>query len=371
MTQHTNRILAIDLARGVSVIMVIIVHVLWIYGAIPVQAETWLGEVIHFIGKGTPMFLIAMGFSFILSRNQSVKLSIKRAFYIFLMGYLMNFLKFILPTWVGIMPDDFIKAYGWTPPPTWEQQLYLLKTGDILQLAGVSLLFMGIINKFSKNKYVPLVIALMIMGLTKVVHGYRVGVSSIDYVLDLLWGAEWNVYFAAFPWFSFILIGLFFGRWYKEVNDKKLIFKNMLIYGVVFLAAGGGLSLYNFEYHFGDYFHLGPGGAVYLTGFNLILLWLSHQVVTHVKDNKLFHFFYYTSKRVTTIYVIQWTIICWGMGIFGYQKLGIVGVLLLIPVFILLTLGIQRFLLDRLLTPKSKKQKNVSINNAKKVAVKL
>lgn len=357
----TKRITAIDLARGVSVIMVIIVHVLWIYATIPVQANTWLGEVIHFIGKGTPMFLIAMGVSFTLSRNQSIGLSIKRAVFIFLIGYLMNFLKFILPIWIGTVPIDFIKAYGWTLPVTPQQQLYLLQTGDILQLAGVSLIFMGIINKWSKNKYVPLILALLIMAFTKVVHGYRLGINGVDYILDLLWGAEWNVYFAVFPWFSFILIGLFFGLWYKENPNQTLLFKRMLIYGIVFLAIGGGMSLYNFEYHFGDYFHLGPGGAVYLTGFNLILLWLSYQVVTRLKDNKVFQFFYYTSKRVTTIYVIQWTIICWGMALFNYQKLDVLGVLLLIPVFIALTLCIQRFVLDAVLVSKKKKRKTAII----------
>lgn len=358
MTNTIKRILAIDLARGISVILVIIVHTLWIYGAIPVQEDAWLGNVIHFIGKGTPIFLIAMGFSFTLSRNKTIILSVKRAIFIFLIGYFMNFLKFILPIWASIIPETFINAYGWTFPVTLEQQLYLLQTGDILQLAGVSLLFMGGVNKLSKNKYVPLVLALVIMGVTKFVRGYRLGINGIDYILDLLWGAEWNVYFAVFPWFSFVLIGLFFGLWYKEKPNTDFIFKRMFIYGIIFLAVGGGMSLYNFEYHFGDYFHLGPGGAIYLSGFNLVLLWFSNQLIKQFKENKAFNFFYYCSKHVTTIYVIQWTIICWGMAVFGYQKLDILGVLLLIPVFIVLTLSIQRFVLDPLLFSQ-KKNKNI------------
>ncbi len=344
-----NRILAIDLARGIAVLMVILVHTLWIYGDATTQSETWLGTAIHFIGKGTPMFLIAMGVSFTLSRNQSIVLSIKRAFYILAIGYLMNFLKFVLPVLIGTVPDNFIEAYGWTAPATLDNMIYMLGTGDILQLAGVSLLFMGVINHFSKNKYVPLLVALLIAVLTKEVHGFQIEITGVSYLLDLLWGAGWNVYFAVFPWFSFILIGMFFGMWYKEENkNNNYLFSRMLIYGIVLMIIGGGLCYYNFEYHFGDYFHLGPGGVLYLAGFNLVCLWAMQIAVTKVRENVIFNFFYYCSKRVTTIYVIQWVLICWGMGILGYQQLGVIGVLLLIPFYIVLTLAVQKFGLDRL-----------------------
>ncbi len=340
-----SRILAIDLARGISVLMVIIVHTLWIYGDLITQSETLLGSVIHLIGKGTPMFLIAMGVSFTVSRNQRFKLAVKRALYILGLAYLMNFLKFVLPVLLGTVPDTFIQAYGWTVPVSLDNMIYMLGTGDILQLAGVSLIFMGIVNRFATNKFVPLILGLIIVLLSKVVHGFRLGITGVDYFLDLLWGAEWNVYFAVFPWFSFILIGMFFGMWYKEKNRSvSYIFRKMGIAGIVLMVLGGGLCFYNFDYNFGDYFHLGPGGSLYLAGFNLVLLWFTNILVKHVEPNRVFDFFYYCSKRVTTIYIIQWVLICWGMGVLGYQEFGVTGVLLLIPFYVLLTLGVQRLL---------------------------
>ncbi|WP_062052643.1 heparan-alpha-glucosaminide N-acetyltransferase domain-containing protein [Aquimarina longa] len=361
--KNQERVLAIDLARGFSVLMVIIVHTLWIYGDIPTQTSTWLGESVHFIGKGTPMFLIAMGVSFTLSRNQSIILSIKRALYILAAGYLMNFLKFVLPVLIGTMPDNFIEAYGWTAPATIDNMIYMLGTGDILQLAGVSLLFMGIINTFSKNKYIPLLIALMIAVVTKEVHGLRLGIVGVDYILDLIWGAEWNVYFAVFPWFSFILIGMFFGMWYKEKNKSNAyIFKRMLFAGIALMIIGGGLCFYDYEYHFGDYFHLGPGGTIYLAGFNLVIMWIANMLVSKIKPNNFFQFLYYCSKRVTTIYMTQWIIICWGMGILGYQQFGITGVLILILLYVILTLMIQRLILDRLFSPNKAKTQTIEKN---------
>ena len=351
---QTRRIPAIDFARGLSVLMVILVHTLWMYGNPVTQTETALGSVIHFIGKGTPMFLIAMGISFTLSRNQSILLSVKRAFYILAIGYLMNFLKFVLPVLLDTVPNTFIEAYGWAKPVTFEQMLYMLGTGDILQLAGVSLLMMGFIAKLSKTKYVPLAIALCIIVSTKEVRGLRVGIMGLDYLLDLFWGAEWNVYFAVFPWFSFILIGMFFGLWYKETHRSEVyMFTRMTYFGILGLIAGGGLCYYNFDYHFGDYFHLGPGGTLYLAGFNLLLFGLAYVLVTTLKENPIFRFFYYCSKRVTTLYVIQWVLICWGMNLFGYQQFGVSGVLILIPLFTALTLGVHYFVLDPLLFKRS------------------
>lgn len=358
--ENNRRILAIDFARGLSVLLVIVVHTLWIYGSIDTQSSTWLGNTIHFIGKGTPMFLIVMGVSFTLSRNQSITLSIKRALYILAVGYMMNFLKFVAPTLAGIMPDAFIEAYGWTTPATVDNMIFMLLTGDILQLAGVSLLFMGIINALSKNKYVPLVLAFIIAVVTREVHGLQLGITGVDYLLDLLWGAEWNVYFAVFPWFSFILIGMFFGRWYKENNhSERYLFTKMLPVGIVLMVVGGGLCYYNFEYHFGDYFHLGPGGTIYLAGFNMVILRFAYLLVTKVAPNKIFDFLYYCSKRVTTIYMIQWVLICWGMGILGYQQFDVTGVLILILVFTSLTLLVQKGM-DMLLVPKKQTKDQVA-----------
>ena len=267
-----KRVLAIDLARGMSVFLLIAVHTLWMYADVYTQGETWLGTAIHFIGKGTPMFLIAMGFSFYLSRRQSTKAIIYRALALFAVGYGMNFFKFIVPYFLGILPEAFIAAYGWEAPLSGAQLLYLVQTGDILQLAALSLILMALVLKLGESKWIPLAMAVFTAFVTPMVRGFRLEVSGVDYVLDLLWGAEWNGYFAVFPWFSFILLGMFFGAWYKEKDyNGGYIFNRMLPIGLVLLIIGGAMSYYNFEYHFNDYFHLGPGGAVYLAGFYLFL----------------------------------------------------------------------------------------------------
>ena len=112
-----TRLKTIDLARGASVFIMILVHTLWMYSSTTLQSESLFGAVIHILGKGTASFLVAMGLSMALSRRQTPMLLIKRGIQLLLLAYLMNVAKFWLPIEVfNTMPEAFINAYGWQSP---------------------------------------------------------------------------------------------------------------------------------------------------------------------------------------------------------------------------------------------------------------
>ncbi|MEL6538873.1 MAG: hypothetical protein AAFQ98_25885, partial [Bacteroidota bacterium] len=52
-------------------------------------------------------------------------------------------------------------------------------------------------------------------------------------------------------------------------------------------------------------------------------------------------FLRYSSRHVTLIYITQWVLICWGMGILGFQQLNITQVLCLIPLITAVTYGVN------------------------------
>ena len=352
----TKRILEIDLTRGISSFLIPMAHTLLIYGTNYTQSESWLGLSVHFFGKWAGIFLIAMGFSYALSKNNTVLKSMKRGFLLLAAGYFMNFLKFIVPLFLGLIPDNFIEAYGWTPPPTFGQMVYMVLTGDILQFAGMCLLFMGLVNKLvqSFGKWIPIIVTILILISLEFVRGLRIGIPGLDYVLDLLWGDQWNVYFAVFPWFGFILIGMFFGYWFKEVdNNRAFIFKRMLYSGLVTVVIGGVLCYVDYDFHMRDYFHLGIGGFIYLLGFNLLSFWLAHYLITCFKKTKATEFFYYCSRKITTMYIIQWVLICWGMGIFGYNNQTEIGIIFLMILYTILTIVVQ-LIIDKISLSTSK-----------------
>lgn len=339
-----NRIRAVDFARGLSVILMIMIHTMLIYGSIHTQTKTVAGEIALWLGRGTPMFLVTMGISFVLSRRQTFTAVCKRAVYILSVGYGMNVLKFLVPEYVfGGLPNPFVKAFGLTSQ-TLESAVFFLLLGDILQLAGMTLFIMALINHYSKNKYVPLIFALFIVAVSKEVSGFRVTVPVLDYLCDLLFSNQFNVYFPIFPWSAFILIGMFLGRWYKELSeDQNIFFKKLALLGFGFLAIGGIFNFINPEYHFGDYYHLGPGGCILLLGINLIFLWMTNLAVAFIDDkNPVFKLLSFCSKNVTSMYVIQWTLINWGMYVFGFWKHDSMTVLLLVSLMISLTILIKK-----------------------------
>ena len=350
--EHNGRVLIIDFGRGVAALLLVVIHSLWMYGSVETQADSALGTTIHMIGKLTASFLICMGLSFVLTRHTSLAYGLKRAVMILLAGYLLNALKFIVPISVfGTMPENFIEAYGWSSPLNGGQLRYLLLTGDILQMAGVSFLIITLIRHFITNKNVILALALLVPLFTELVRGYRLGVPGVDYVLDLLWGDQWNVYFPVFPWISCILVGMYMGQYYQDHGrQEQAIYDFSLKMGVALTALGAPLIWYDWDYFFRDFFHTGIGGTYYLIGVNLLVFWvLSWLVFKPLKNNARFmNGMMYLSKRVTSIYIIQWTLVCWLMGIIGYQTLNSAQLLMLFPVMIAATLGID-YLLKRLM----------------------
>lgn len=346
MEQQSKRIAALDLIKGMSVVGMIIIHTLLIYANVKSQSETVIGGFIVFLGRGTSIFLICMGITFMTSSHQSLKSSIKRGGLLLLAAFFMNFMKFIIPAVLGFAPDNFIQKYGWHGPIE-QQYMFLVMLGDILQLAGISLLFVGFIREYVKNKYGILAIGLLIALVSREVSGINIDYPVINYISDLFFSNDYPayIYFPVFPWMSFIIIGMFFGKWYLELNyNSKQLFKNMLYVGLLFVALGAPLVFLFDAYNYNGFYHMGPGGVIYFAGWTLIFLWIIFRITSKMKDNKFTSLLKYCSRNLTSMYMIQWILISWGKGIFGYRQHGIGSVLLLIVLYMILTFSVQKLL---------------------------
>ena len=345
------RILVLDLGRGWAVLGLAIVHTLWMFSDPSTQMDSSLGKIIHLLNKGAAAFLVWMGMSLMLSRTQSFMGDIVRGIFILALAYMMNVLKFIVPIEVfGTMPEAFIEAYGWQSPLNTDQLMYLASTGDILQLAGISLLMIAFIRQFVPSKWGVLAIAFFILSISREVAGYQPGIAGLDYLADLFFAVNYHIYFPVVPWFSFILFGMFLGMLLKEYDyDHNRLFKNTLWMGFITMAMGGGLCAYNYEYHFGNYFHHGPGGTIFLLGVNFVFIWLAYILVEKVvnKEGKAVQLLTWCSQRITSIYIIQWVVICWSMGVVGFHTLNVTETLAMMPIMLGLTLLVQ-LIKDRL-----------------------
>lgn len=310
-----KRVRTVDFVRGFSVLMMIPVHVMMIFSNIDTWENTLTGNIGQLLERGSPVFLIVMGISFAFSRNYNRKGMLKKALMIIALGYILNFLRFIVPVlFFGGFPETFVKISGLKLSDRFSMLNYFLK-GDMFQLIGISLFLLGLFFKFLiKNKNALIIVSLAIMWLSKIVSGIQLGIPGVDYILNLIWGNNFDVYFPLFPWISFILMGLYLGLSYQEnpEEEAKSLFRPMLYFGVVFLVIGKLLCDYNYEYHFGDYYHLGPGGSMGLMGCILVLFWVYYLIERALpKNNYVSKLFFYCSKNVTVFYMIQWVLIYW------------------------------------------------------------
>ncbi|ASP37550.1 hypothetical protein CHH28_02165 [Bacterioplanes sanyensis] len=331
-----ERIEAVDIGRGLAVMVMVCVHVMWMYASVDTQGSTWLGHLLHTLGKGTAAFLLFMGMSLQLARHKSTSEHLIRSVQLIALGYLMNALKFLLPLHAGVLPEAFIQAYGWQAPLSVGQQLYLLSTGDILQLAGLTLalyaLLQCVITSALHWCVVGIVIALMTPWL-------RQWIDAEHYVLKLFAGHDYQVYFPMLPWASFIFFGAALGQWWRQSPQQCV--RALPWIGGLSMALGFALYRYDAALHMGNFFHHGPGGTLYLLGITLLALWLIQCSVRWHYPDALMSAWRYCSQRVTSLYVIQWVLVCWGMGIVGFQTQGVAGTLLLIIPAWAATLAVQ------------------------------
>jgi uncharacterized membrane protein len=353
VTTQSNRLLSIDLARGLAVFFMIAVHTLEVFASEEVKNSVF-GQIIEFFGgpPAAPVFMTLMGFSFIYSRKSELKPRLLRGLKIFLSGYILNIIRGVLPfTLSTYLKMDIIEIF-----PLEKLNGYTILTiVDILQFAGIALMIMALIQEFKINKYVILFSAFLISMLSPFLWGLNLNNPVIDQILELFWGdqpigfsfIDNKIAFPMFPWLSFPLLGMFLGDTMKNTIDKNRAFKHFGIGGIVVLFIGIAISYNNAAYHFNDYYHSRQGAMLFMCGFVVFWIYITKIAIDMLPMNKLFELLFKWSKGVTNIYFAQWIIIIWSIAFFGINKSSFATVIILILTFTFISHFINEFIIFR------------------------
>jgi len=363
VTNQNNRLLSIDLARGLAVFFMIAVHTLEVFAS-PEVKNSLFGQIIEFLGgpPAAPVFMTLMGFSFLYSRRSDLKPKLWRGFKIFLSGYILNVLRGVIPFKLSYYFEmDVLNNF-----PLYKLNEYtLLAIVDILQFAGIAIMIMAIIQGLKINKFIILFSALLITMISPLLWGLKTNIYIIDFILDLLWGdqpigfsfIENKIAFPIFPWLSFPLLGMFLGETMKNSKDQSRTFKYFGIGGVFVLSLGIAVSSFDIDYHFNDYYHSRQGAMIFMSGFVVFWLFLNKIAIDYLPTNKLFNLLFKWSNGVTNIYFVQWIIIIWSIAFFGINKSSFVETVLLILTFTLISHFVNVFILY---TKQKSKQKQIN-----------
>jgi hypothetical protein len=165
-----------------------------------------------------------------------------------------------------------------------------------------------------------------------------VGNPLVDGFLGVLWGDESHVYYPVFPWAVFPLVGAVVGARIVGAPDRSALLARMGLVGAGLCAVGVALvSAWVPDLSDRTYWHLPPALALAITGFVLVWIAVCDQIVLRVPQARVLDVVYGWSARVQSMYVTHWIIVGWGVGIVGFQRLGLVPVLIAMGIVVVIT----------------------------------
>jgi uncharacterized membrane protein len=339
-TASRERIRAFDLARGLAVMFMIGVHVLFHWGA----PDTWttpIGQVIGFLGGPTaaPVFMFLMGASLAFSSRSSFGSLVVRGLWLVWLGYLLNLLRGVLPAYLGLSTGVVTaeQIAPFTLP-------WLLTTVDVHHMAGLSLVAIAVLGLFARPGWGWLAAAAVVVLAAPLVRGLTFGTPLLDAPLTPVLSDAPNVYYAVLPWVAYPLVGAVFGSLMARAEDRTRVFRLGAVLGLGLCAAGVALfAIDQPTFDIDTYWDSPPSFVVGILG--LVLVWLAacDLAVRHVRENRLFTFLYGWSGKVIAIYFTHWLVVGWGAGIAGFRSLGLEAALLGIVVAIVATSLLSRF----------------------------
>lgn len=306
---HNNaRLDSFDIPRAIAIGLMIILHTLMIYAS-PATLEQPLTKLLMLSGTapGAPAFMFLMGFYFIYARPKNDRYYLLRGVQLFLLGYLLNILRFIMPVesilLLGISAEVFLP---WTP-------LMFFKTIDILQFAGLALIILTAVRFTIKRPGYILFIIVTVTLISPLLWGIHSGFAALDWVLDMLWGTSIYVTFPLFPWLVYPLAGYLFGQAVINWQSSKTFFQASSLLGLLIFVTGLVWTSTNPGFHFGDYLRAGYGGTVAMLGFVTFYVCSIELLYRQVGIKGRIKGIGYLSDNLTPLYFIHWTIIGWGM----------------------------------------------------------
>ena len=330
---HPKRIDAFDLARGLAVFFMALVHALGTYTT-PEVYDSAFGWTIEFLGgpPAAPVFMFLMGAVMAFSRRSGFTAMVKRGLLLLALGYLLNALRGSLPVWLAIQAGALLEELGGSTP-----MIEFLQV-DILQFAGIAYLTLAVVRKITRNPWIWAALVLVVAWISPFIWGVTSGWGPLDFVLNHIGGIDGeNVAFPLFAWIAYPLLGMAVGQWLVTTEDRAKVFRRLAWAGAGLLLVGGAITLTNANFHIGDYWRTGPGGVLAITGF--VLLWVCGLtlIATPLLRSWPGKLIAYWSRHVTVFYFIHWVLLGWSILLVGYEAYGILGTLIGFAIIVLLS----------------------------------
>ena len=301
---ETKRNQTADLLKGLAVLFMIQVHIMEQFTSYDVY-NSIIGKLSLFVGGPpcAPVFLVVMGY-FLLSKPKPFWYYLKRGGILFAGGILLNIIR-TLHLFIYILGDKVV----YNPA-------FFIFGVDILSLAGLSIIFIGIMLLVFKSNYIAyLITAIFISYITPFLPMFGSDNSVLQYVNAFLWGNyQWS-YFSLFPWLAYILIGVAYRLFtikyptIVDFNYRKLYLFLIPILIILLATLNYGINTSYDLFGFKGYYNHGIKFFVWVILFLFLYIVFIKFIDKYWGNNFILKFIKWNGKNVTAIYVVQWILI--------------------------------------------------------------
>lgn len=298
-----------DYIKGWAVIIMIQAHIFetWIRQD---TLDTAAGAVIRFVNNipAAPLFMLLMGYLVYYTRSDSKRL-MARGLKVFFWGLLLNiglnfhYLILIL-----------INKHEGNP-------LQAILGVDILFVAGISLVIIGLIRLLPQSHWWSLLFSVMIAASAPLVANGLDRWNPDNFLQAILGSrAEWS-YFPVFPWLSYSLAGYAFAGFLKRYALAGLGKAWKISLMILFLVLGSTGFVFNWNdlKDLEPFYHHWLPVYLWSLSFSLGLTLLLH-FLPRLSTGGFPAWIQFAGRYLTKYYVVQWLIIG-NLASFYYQQL--------------------------------------------------
>lgn len=320
--QASQRVIAFDIARGVAVLGMILIHVQRHWA----RPEPWAGLpnlVLAVLGGplAAPVFMLVMGASVAWSHRTDRWSLVRRGLVLLAAGLALNLARGTMPLLLG-------QAAGLVPPEgiggftAWS----LLVTVDVFQLAGTSLVAIGLLRPVIRHDTGWVAAAAGVVLVAPLLAALRTGVLPVDGALGVLWATGSSAYYPFFPWAVFPFLGMALGRVVRRDPGGGPARRRPLVrWGLAGAAmAVAGALLMGERLAALDtwgYWRLEPLLALTLSGVALAWVAACGGIARLAAGQVPVRLLITWGRGVTRMYVAHWLIVAWGLAHVGYLAL--------------------------------------------------
>ena len=308
---NTGRQVELDVAKVFAILYMVTIHVYEEMSVVRYWArpDSLFREILEFVGGplAAPVFMFAMGVGMVYTKHRTPRAFAMRGLRLLLASYLLNVVRMTIPFFLARLAGD---SWGsWTVVDT-------IGLVDILQFAGMAFLLTALLEKWKAGRWGMLATALALQCVGMVaLHSFNGMPLAAQYALGLFFHTNSNVAFPLTLWYVYPAFGLCFGEYLQTVGDKRAMYNRIALLSAAGLAAMSAGMRY-MGWNLLDNFAL-AGDAYYIQHlpqalWTLCVVGLQLFVCYRISlllPKSLAEGAEFVSRRLNTIYLVQWVII--------------------------------------------------------------